>query len=86
MEASYDRYSVVAIQTAFGSAPDRAALDANVDRLAELVTGAVSAHADWGFPVKLVAFCEFCMQGIPHYSRGDLEAADVLVRTDGPQM
>ncbi len=86
MEASYDRYSVVAIQTAFGSAQDRATLDANLARSAELIDGAVTGYSDWGFPVKLVAMCEFCLQGIPYYTRAELEEADVLIRTDGPEL
>lgn len=86
MEAPYDRYSVVAIQTALGNAPDREALDANLARCAELIEGAVGGYADWGFPVKLVAMCEFCLQGIPYYTRAELARAGVLIRTDGPEL
>ena len=86
MDASYDRYSVVAIQTAFGSAADRAGVAANVDWACELVEGAIRGYADWGFPIKLVAFCEFCLQGIPYYTRSELAAAEVLIRTDGPEL
>ena len=86
MEASYERYSVVAIQTAFTSASDRAVLSANLERAVELIEGALSGYADWGFPIKLVAFCEFCLQGIPYNTREDLAAADVLIRTDGPEL
>ena len=86
MEASYDRYSVVAVQTAFGSAADSATLAANLDRAVELIEGAVAGYADWGFPVKLVTFCEFCLQGIPYYTRDDLARAGVLMRTDGKEL
>ena len=86
MEIAYDRYSVVAIQTAFGSAQNREALDGNLARASELIDRAMVAYADWGFPVKLIAMCEFCLQGIPYYSRADLAAADVLIRADGPEI
>lgn len=86
MRASLDRYSVVAIQTAFGSAADRMALEGRVERMVELIAGAVDGYADWGFPIKLVAFCEFCLQGIPYYTRAELERAGVLIRADGPEL
>ena len=57
-------YTVVAIQTAHGSAPDRAAVTRNVERVVGLIEGAVWGYAHWGYPLKLVALPEFCLQGI----------------------
>ena len=48
-------YTVVAIQTAHGSAPDRAAIQRNLERVVGLIEGAVWGYAHWGYPVKLVA-------------------------------
>jgi len=44
MEDALDRYAVVGIQTAFGSASDRQALERNLDRVVELIEGAVWAY------------------------------------------
>ena len=81
-----DRYAVVAIQTAFGSAPDASAVERNLDRVVELIEGAVWAYSQWGAPVRLVCLPEFCLQGIPYYARDELERHGVLLRTDGPEL
>jgi formamidase len=81
-----DRYAVVGIQTAFGSAQDARALGRNVDRAVELIEGAVAAYSHWGAPVRLICLPEFCLQGIPYYARDDLERNGVLLRTDGPEL
>ena len=86
MESALDRYAVVGIQTAFGSAGDRAALDRNLDRVAELIAGAVWAYSQWGAPVRLICLPEFCLQGIPFYTREELERHDLLLRVDGPEI
>lgn len=86
MDDSYERYGVVGIQTAFGSAADRAAVKRNLDRMVELVKGAVWAYGHWGAPVKLVVFCEFCLQGIPYYTKRELEQHRVLLAVDGPEL
>lgn len=82
--AALERYAVVGIQTAFGSAPDAAAVEHNADRVVELIEGAVWAYGQWGAPVRLVCLPEFCLQGIPYYSRAELDEHGVLLRTDGP--
>ncbi len=81
-----DRYAVVGIQTAFGSARDRDALDRNLARVVELIEGAVWAYSQWGAPVRLICLPEFCLQGIPYHSRDELEHNGVLLRTDGPEL
>jgi predicted amidohydrolase len=86
MGDSLDRYAVVGIQTAFGSASDRQALERNVDRVVELIEGAVWAYSQWGAPVRLVCLPEFCLQGIPYDSRGELDRHGVLLRVDGPEL
>ena len=79
-------YTAVAIQTAHGSAPDRATIQRNVERVVGLIEGAVWGYAHWGYPVKLVALPEFCLQGIPYFSHEELERHDVLIRLDGPEI
>jgi len=86
MEDALDRYAVVGIQTAFGSASDRQALERNLDRVVELIEGAVWAYSQWGAPVQLVCLPEFCLQGIPYYSRDELDGNGVLLRVDGPEL
>ena len=86
MEDSLDRYAVVGIQTAFGSASDRQALERNIDRVVELIEGALWAYSQWGAPVRLVCLPEFCLQGIPYYTRDELERNGVLLRVDGPEL
>lgn len=86
MDAVYERYGVVGIQTAFGSAPDADGVARNLARVVELIEGAVWAYGNWGAPVKLVCLPEFCLQGIPYYTRGDLERNGVLLRVDGPEL
>ena len=86
MEDSLERYAVVGIQTAFGSASDRHTLERNVDRVVELIEGAVWAYSQWGAPVRLVCLPEFCLQGIPYYTRDELERNGVLLRVDGPEL
>jgi formamidase len=86
MERALDRYAVAGIQTAFGSASDREALERNLDRVVELVEGAVWAYAQWGAPLRLICLPEFCLQGIPYAARGELERNGVLLRTDGPEV
>ena len=84
MEDALDRYAVVGIQTAFGSAMERRTLERNLDRVAELIEGAVWAYSQWGAPVRLVCLPEFCLQGIPYYSRDELDRNGVLLQVDGP--
>ena len=79
-------YTAVAIQTAHGSAPNRAALQRTVERVVGLIEGAVWGYEHWGYPVKLVALPEFCLQGIPYFSHEELERHDVLIRLDGPEL
>src|SRR5215208_2086328 len=86
MESALDRYAAVGIQTAFGSAGDRAAFDRNLDRVVELIAGAVGAYSQWGAPVRLICLPEFCLQGIPYYSREDLDRHGLLLRVDGPEL
>jgi formamidase len=86
MERALDRYAVVGIQTAFGSAGDRDALERNLERVVELIEGAVRAYAQWGAPVRLICLPEFCLQGIPYAGRDELERHGVLLRTDGPEL
>jgi predicted amidohydrolase len=86
MDDALDRYAVVGIQTAFGSASDRHALERNLDRVVELIEGAVWAYSQWGAPVQLVCLPEFCLQGIPYYSRDELDGNGVLLRVDGPEL
>jgi formamidase len=81
-----DRYAVIAIQTAFGSAHDAEAVHRNLDRAVELIEGAVWAYSQWGAPVRLICLPEFCLQGIPYYSRGELVRNGVLLRSDGPEL
>jgi formamidase len=81
-----DRYAVIAVQTAFGSASDADAVNRNLDRVVELIEGAVWAYSHWGAPVRLVCLPEFCLQGIPYYSRDELDRHGVLLRTDGPEL
>lgn len=76
-------YTTVAIQTALGAAPDRAAIQRNLERVVGLIGGAVWAYAHWGYPVKLVALPEFCLQGIPYFSHEELERHDVLILACG---
>ena len=80
MERALDRYAVVGIQTAFGSASDREALERNLDRVVELIEGAVWAYAQWGAPLRLICLPEFCLQGIPYASRDELDRHGVLLR------
>jgi predicted amidohydrolase len=86
MESALDRYAVVGIQTAFGSAGDRATLDRNLDRVGALIEGAVWAYSQWGAPVRLICLPEFCLQGIPYYSHGELDRHGLLLRVDGPEV
>ena len=62
------------------------ALERNLDRVVELIEGAVWAYSQWGAPVRLVCLPEFCLQGIPYYSRDELERNGVLLRADGPEL
>lgn len=84
--AALGSYTAVAIQTAHGSAPNRAAVARNVERVIGLIEGAVWGYDHWGFPVKLVTLPEFCLQGIPYFSHAELEKHDVLIRVDGPEI
>ena len=86
MESALDRYAVVGVQTALGSAGDRAALERNLDRVVELIEGAVWGYSQWGAPVRLICLPEFCLQGIPYYGRDELDRHGVLVRVDGPEI
>ena len=86
MESALDRYAAIGIQTAFGGAGDRAALGRNLDRVVELIEGAVWAYSQWGAPVRLICLPEFCLQGIPYHSREELDRHDVLLRVDGPEV
>src|SRR5690348_9305160 len=86
MAGALDRYAVVGIQTAFGSAADGEAVGRNLDRVVELIGGAVWAYAQWGSSVRLVCLPEFCLQGIPYYTRQELAGNGVLLRVDGPQI
>jgi hypothetical protein len=81
-----DRYAVIGIQTAFGSAGDADALGRNLDRVVELIEGALWAYSQWGATVRLVCLPEFCLQGIPYDSRDELDAHGVLLRSDGPPL
>jgi formamidase len=81
-----DRFAVVGIQTAFGSADDAEAVNRNLDRVVELIEGAVWGYSQWGAPVRLVCLPEFCLQGLPYYSHDELDRHGVLLRTDGPEL
>jgi predicted amidohydrolase len=61
-------------------------VERNLDRVVELIEGAVWAYSQWGAPVRLVCLPEFCLQGIPYYARGELERHGVLLRSDGPEL
>jgi len=81
-----DSYLAVAVQTAFGSSPDRQGIQRNLERVIGLIEGAVWGYAHWGYPVKLITLPEFCLQGIPYFSHAELERHDVLLRVDGPEI
>jgi predicted amidohydrolase len=86
MADALDRYAVVGIQTAFGSAADGDAVRRNLDRVVALIEGAVWAYSQWGAPVRLICLPEFCLQGIPYYVPDELERHGVLLAVDGPEL
>ena len=81
-----DRYAVIGIQTAFGSATDAGGIARNLERVAELIEEAIWGYSQWGAPVRLICLPEFCLQGIPYVTREELEQHGVLLRVDGPEL
>jgi len=68
MSQEVTRYSVVAIQTANPSAFDKTQLMKNLQRNIELIDVAMMGYGFYGFPIKLMAFPEFTILGLPYFT------------------
>lgn len=79
------RYSAVGIQTASESATNRKEVGRNLQRMVELIDDAVLGYGPFGFPLKLVLFPEFSLQGLVFFTREDLVENGILVRIPGEE-
>lgn len=82
---SLSRYSVVGIQTANENAVDRKAVRKNLDRMIELIDNAVIGYGPFGFPLKLVVFPEFSMQGLAYFTKKQMAENEVLLTIPGEE-
>jgi predicted amidohydrolase len=79
------RYSAVGIQTANQSADDKTSMRENLKRMIELIDNAVIGYELFGFPLKLVVFPEFAMQGLAYFTKEDLAKHEILVTIPGEE-
>lgn len=82
---SLSRYSVVGIQTANENATNKQEVHRNLKRMIELIDNAVIGYGLFGFPLKLVLFPEFSMQGLAYFTKEDLAKNEILVRIPGEE-
>lgn len=80
-----ERYSVVGIQTANPDAENRKAVHQNLERMIALIDNAVIGYQPFGFPLKLVVFPEFGMQGLAYFTKNQMAENDVLLTIPGEE-
>ncbi|MGQ9712990.1 MAG: nitrilase-related carbon-nitrogen hydrolase [Desulfotomaculales bacterium] len=79
------RYAVLAIQTANANATVRQKLKENLERCLELIDLAFVGYENFGFPIKLVAFPEFFIHGLPYLTTKEYLESDILVGIPGEE-
>lgn len=79
------RYSVAAIQTANPNAQDKEAVRRNLDRNIELIDTAIAAYCFTGFPLKLFAFPEFTLHGLPFMTSREFIDSGILLSIPGEE-
>jgi predicted amidohydrolase len=77
------RYIAVAIQTDYGDASEWETVEKNMKNCGRLIDWAMLSYSSLGFPIKLVAFPEFFIQGIPYTTKNALLHHRIPVKIPG---
>jgi len=77
------RYIAVAIQTDYGDASDWETVEKNMKNCGRLIDWAMLSYSSLEFPIKLVAFPEYFIQGIPYTTKNALLHHRIPVKIPG---